>query len=178
MHAELLSKFVEPVGGHIWFQLSPPALLAVHADVADRRLLLNDLQLPRELLNVPLFILRKLRVHRDRSPAHRVRTLCRHLTVVLLVIRTIWSFICRLALIREICLLSSGRVAIATCLRSLVRVSQLASLIMHELLGYVVDRARAVLASEIITVKLTLHTGGSIGSVTSSTCAALSCNSV
>lgn len=199
VHAELLPELIEPIGGHIRLQLSPPALFAVHANVSDWRLLLNDLELPGKFLYIPFLILRELGIHRHGCAAHGVRPLCRNLTVIrlqiIIIIRsaaiyaTSRTLISRLSLVRQVRLLSNatGRITAdvsTTGLGVWLRIGgggsgdvELASLVVHKFFGDVVNRARAIHTSKIISIKFALHARGSIGAVTSSTYRALPSNS-
>jgi hypothetical protein len=96
------------------------------------------------------------------------------------------TFVCRLSLIRQVCLLAAGRVIAVVSAADFAglgsgRVAgggELAPLIVHKLLSHVVNGTGAVLASKIVAVEPPLHASGRIGTVASSTWAALSRNSV
>jgi hypothetical protein len=130
-------------------------LLAIHANVAKRWLLLDVLQLLGEFLDVPLFVLGILGVDRAGGTAYRVRTLRGHLALVVLVsMASVASFALALA---RVCRWSSGRLpSFGTYLLSRGSHVVLAALVVHELLEGVVERARAVLAREIVAVQLPL----------------------
>ena len=87
-----------------------------------------------------------------------------------------------LPLIRKVCLLTTGGSVVADVtsaglvidlrIVSGVGRSEMALLIMHKLLGNIINGTSTIHASKIITIKFALHARGCIGAVTSSTCAA------